>query len=171
VYKYALVIGCANGVWDEVEHAKRLYPIDCYIAINHVGVHYERVDHWVSFHVELFPHWVGLRKANKLPPVKSFWTSTYTGSQLRRSFIEDLEIQRIRCEGGSSGLIGVMVGLKLAEKVVLVGIPLEPNQDHFHKSGAWDEALLYRQAWLDYLPQLKGRVRSMSGWTQEILND
>lgn len=167
--KYALVIGSAEGVWDEVERANRLHPFDCYIAVNFAGVHYARVDHWVSFHVDLFPHWISLRTKAGFQPVKSFWTSTYQGSQARRTYIKDHEVQLIRCEGGSSGLIGALVGLKLAEKVVLAGIPMDPNRDHFNKPGAWDEALAYRQAWQMYLPQLKGRVTSMSGWTQELL--
>jgi len=164
----ALVIGSAGGVWEEVAEAKRLYCFDCIIAINSAGVSYpDAFDHWVSYHIDLFPHWIDLRKKAGYPDVTSFWSSVFRGATIHHK--TKFPVQRIPCNGGSSGLIATLVGLKLCQSVVLTGVPLDPNRAHFDLPGSWDEAILHRKAWETYLPELKGRVTSMSGWTKELL--
>src|ERR1700693_5685347 len=121
MHNCALVIGCAADVWKEVEEAKRLHDFDLYIAVNSAGVDFpEHVDHWVSFHIDLLPHWSSLRTQRGFSEVTSFWSAIYRGSPL--SLKAKLPIQRIPCNGGSSGLIGALVAVKLARGAALAGM-------------------------------------------------
>lgn len=168
MHECALVFGRAVGVWDEVKAAKRLCNFDLVIAVGSAGVDYPtHIDHWVTFHVDLFRHWCELRAKAGRSRVESFWTANYRGSPLHPNY--NWPLKRVDCNGGSSGLIGTMVGLKLAKRVVIAGIPMDPNRNQYDKNAPWTEAMKHRKAWETYLPQLKDRVRSMSGWTQTLL--
>lgn len=167
----ALVFGAAGGVWDEVAAAQQLTSFDAIIAVKRVGYDYPgHIDHWVSFHVGMFPDWIERRRRRGYPEVANYWASTYRGNIRVRDEIKHPLVQRVHCEGGSSGLIGVMVALKLGiDKVVLAGIPMDPDRAHYNSQQPWQEALQHRGAWQTYLPKLQGKVRSMSGWTQTLL--
>lgn len=169
--KRALVFGRAVGVWDEITAAKAICDFDVVIAVGSAGVDYNgRIDHWVSFHIDLLPHWTDQRVKAGGSRVDSYWTAIYQGSPLYIHFKHPLK--RVHCNGGSSGLIGAMVGLELAEHVVLAGIPMDPDRHQYdHPAKAWDEALKHRKAWMTYLPKIGDRVRSMSGWTRELLGE
>ncbi len=174
-----LVIGRGKGVWEEIEQAKRLCAFDQVVAINRIGVDYpDKINHWASFHANRFfakivmrggfqiddSDWVRLRRAKGYPDADYYWTSTKTAYRIGNS-----PLRTVECEGGSSGLIGVMVALYVGgTRVVLAGIPMAQEYEHYDHPGPWIEAKDYRKAWLDVLPKLRN-VRSMSGWTKELL--
>lgn len=168
-----LVFGAAGGVWEEVAAAKELTSFDVVVAVKRVGYEYpEHIDHWVSFHAAMFPDWIIKRQKKGYPECPNYWTSTYKGNvRYRRGETKYPNVHRVVCEGGSSGLIGVMVALKVSPnpKIVLAGIPMDPDRGHFNKKGPWHEAVKHRKAWETYLPDLKDNVRSLSGWTQQLL--
>lgn len=160
----AVVLGGADCVWCDLDAAMRLGRIDVVVAVNHAGRDYRgRVDHWATFHPELLPTWIEARRALHLPDVSSFWSVTPRKGhpELPLSIVEDW--------GGSSGLIGAQVALMVASHVVLCGVPLDPDAAHFDKAGRWDEALRHRKTWERRAKSLDRRVRSMSGWTAELL--
>lgn len=65
---------------------------------------------------------------------------------------------------GSSALLGVQAALGLGyDRVVLCGCPLTGKND---KNGDYEN---FRKGWTPRLGELAGRVRSMSGWTAEVL--
>lgn len=67
---------------------------------------------------------------------------------------------------GSSSLLGVLAALKMGyEKIILAGCPLEGKND---KGGSYET---FRAGWEKKLPEIKDRVRSLSGWTREILGE
>lgn len=168
----ALVIGAAGGVWEEIEAAKQLCQFDVIVAVKRIGYDYpHHIDHWVSFHAALFPDWIALRRRKGYPDVPYYWTSTYRGNARYGNEAYGVKLNLIKCEGGSSGLIGAMVGLRYAHRVVLAAIPMDPERGHYNKEGSWREAVKHRKSWEDALPELQGRVRSMSGWTKELLGE
>lgn len=65
---------------------------------------------------------------------------------------------------GSSALLGTLAALKLGyTRIILCGCPLTGKND---KGGAYES---FRVGWEQKQAFLAGRVRSMSGWTQELL--
>lgn len=164
-----LVFGAAAGVGEEIAAAQAIMSFDLVVAVKRYGCEYPgRIDHWVSFHPEFFEEWIAIRARRGYPPAGAYWASNYKGSGLRGERWP-FYLQRVNCEGGSSGFIGVAVARKEgATKIVLAGIPMDGERGHFNKPGPWKEAIIHRQAWVDHYPQLQGVVRSMSGWTREV---
>ncbi len=67
---------------------------------------------------------------------------------------------------GSSALLGTLAGIKEGyKKIVLCGCPLEGVNA---KKSSYN---VFRKGWLAKKEQVKFFVRSMSGWTQQILGE
>lgn len=165
----ALVFGRAQGVWDEMVAARKLLGrFDLVIGVGHAVCDYPgHVDHWVSFHTELlYSFWVKTRRERGFTDVANFWTALSNGRV--RSTLDG--IKTVSVNGGSSGLIAAMVavGPLAVDRVVLCGIPMQPSPQYDNPM-PWREAEKHQAAWQAYLPQLAGRVKSMSGWTRELL--
>jgi len=167
MFDHALVFGRADGVWAEIEAAKRQHVFDVVVAVGSVGIDYPgHIDCWVTYHANRFPQWVKKREAKQRPPAKQYWTARST-----LKYKPIFRINQIECYGGDSGLIGTLVALRLARRVTLAGIPMDPERGQYDSAESrWDEALNHRAAWERHLPELKGRVTSMSGWTKQLLN-
>ena len=129
------------------------------------------VDAWVWWHTELFPDRALRRARNGFPPVKEYWGIKYKGRG-RDYPDKNITVKYYEWnEGGSSGLVAAMIALDClkADRVALVGIPMDPDAGRYDDHQRWDEALVHRQSWEKRLPSLQGRVRSYSGWTQKLL--
>lgn len=173
--KYAVVLGRSAEVWDELDAAKALIreavggvPVTV-IATKRAGRDYDGpVHHWPSFHHDMIIPWVAERAKAGRPPAENYWSCRPANRRAPRS---PLPIKWIDNIGGSSGMLGVQVALHPEvdiDKVILCGIPMMPSK-RYDVNTEWREALAHRDAWNKYLPQMKDRVRSMSGWTQELL--
>jgi hypothetical protein len=164
----AVVLGGALGVWDELAEARKLCTFDLVIAVNNAGRDFEgRVDHWATLHAAKMPVWVAERERAGHPPAGALWTATYKGRRLGAKV--DLPFETLDWWSGSSGLLGAQVGLHVAGQVVLCGIPMEPWGAHYDKPGPWREAEKYRKGWRAHMNEMRGGVKSMSGWTAEHL--
>lgn len=163
----ALVLGGAQCLHDDVKAALQLFTPDIIMAVKDIGITWPKVDYWATLHPERLPKELAQRRAANLPDPKAIYT--YKGLAAAQGL--GIEIRHLATKGGSSGLLGTEAALLVADKAVLVGIPLDPKQVHYRrpKKGGWPPATMYRQAWKAVYPQLKGRVRSMSGWTKELL--
>ena len=65
---------------------------------------------------------------------------------------------------GSSSLLGVLAGLNMGyEKIIVAGCPLEG------KSSKGASCETFRAGWEKKLSMIRNNVRSMSGWTRELL--
>ena len=167
----AIVIGRARGVWEEVAALREMAEFDATVVIGKVAIICPgEITHWVSFHASVLPKWAGERRANGYPDAASYWTSRYKGKPLAPE-VESLPLGRVACDGGSSGLIGVVVALEKigADRVALAGIPMDNERGHVDEAKDWNEAQHYRSTWNVMLPRLLGKVRSMSGWTMNLL--
>ena len=60
---------------------------------------------------------------------------------------------------GSSSLLGVLAGMAMGyAEIILAGVPLDDKKYR-----------VFRLGWPHYADQLRGRVRSLSGWTRDYL--
>lgn len=67
---------------------------------------------------------------------------------------------------GSSALLGAQAGLRLGyRRIVLCGCPMTGKNE---KGGSYEG---FRAGWEQKQKYLAGRVRSMSGWTRELLGE
>lgn len=164
----ALVLGGAQCLHEDVAAAQKLFKADIIVAVKDIGITWPHVDYWATFHPERLPKELAQRRAAGLPDPKKVYTY-----RLRVPDKLNIPMQIIDTKGGSSGMMGTEVALLVADKVVLCGIPLDPKQKHYRrpKKEGWPAALVYRKAWKAAYPKLKGRVRSMSGWTKELLGE
>lgn len=162
----ALVLGGAQCVHDDIAAAQALFKADIIMAVKDIGITWPHIDYWATYHPERLPKELGQRRAAGLPDPKAIFTY-----HVRIPPSLDLPIRVMKTKGGSSGLLGTEAALLVADKAVLCGIPLDPKQVHYRrpKKGGWPPAAMYRKAWDVAYPQLKNRVRSMSGWTRELL--
>lgn len=85
--------------------------------------------------------------------------------------VTPLKMGPMQKDVGSSGHFALKVALQDLgfDKAVLCGIPMNAEGRHFFNPRPWKVAHAYQQAWVDTLPLIKDRVRSMSGWTAELL--
>ena len=164
--KLAVVIGGASCVWDDLRELRELREPDFVVAINDVGTVYPHsLDHWVSYHSSYFGRWLDQRRKNGLPGNPTLWTGK------RRPRDVPTNIKTYDLFGGSSGLLGAHVAMQFADKVVLAGVPMDPAMTHYHtrdRGNPWKDAKNYHRHWQKIAPKLCN-VRSMSGWTQNLL--
>src|SRR3954468_706222 len=141
-----LIIGRAQGVWEEVDTANiyvgaRGCSFDQVIAVNHAGYDYPHVDHWVSFHADEFEGWQKIRAQNGYPPVPNLWTSTYGRKESKyEKMLGAKGVRRINYTGGgSSGLLATFVAIVplRGTHIVLAGIPMEIERGHYNSLGPW----------------------------------
>jgi hypothetical protein len=159
----AAVLGGARGVWaelDQLEHLAGRRP-DLIVGTNDAGAIYPgRLDAWATLHHERFNEWKRRR----------------VGNQDYRAFIH---APLVGCEGeavpdrwaGSSGLFAAQIALShlKARRVVLCGVPLDADRAHFFNSASWDDAVIFRRGFVAALPVIRDTVRSLSGWTRDLL--
>lgn len=161
--KRAIVLGGGGTLWDDIEQARALFEPDLVIACNHAGRDYPgRVDHWVTMHPDLRSRWTGERIKNGFPPAGRLWHPRHRGIQPDSTAIESW--------AGSSGMLCVAVAYELrCSHIVLCGVPMDKMAGHYDDPKPWTEARQYHAVWERLRPRIKGRVRSMSGWTRDRL--
>lgn len=164
----ALVLGSARTLEQDRTEALRLFKPDLIVACNHAARdHAGRVDHWATMHPELLPHWVEQRRAAGRPDVGCLWAPRH---RMAKADVGGLAINLTDSWGGSSGLLCVTVALEHgASHVVLAGVPMRKTDCHYDDPKHWLEARQYWPAWERSLDLMGGRVRSLSGWTAELL--
>lgn len=167
---WALVLGGAANVYDDMHAALRLFgEPDVYVGVKDIGWEHPKVTHWCSYHVDRIPRELEKRRSLGYPDPERIWT--YKGVRAPKMQVP-VYFHKVR--GGSSGLLGAYVGTIVAERAVLCGIPMDMDMPHYHmrKHGkAWKEGRLYKPHWQSAESELKNKVKSMSGWTKELLGE
>lgn len=167
--KVAFVLGGAACVWDDLESARTLCSPDIVCCVNEIGVDYSgKVDHWVSFHANLLMQLIPKRKKHGYTDAENVWMGSARYSKAPSYF------KKHNAKGGSSGLLATRIILDRtdATHTILCGIPISANMPHYHdrdRKALWSDARHYWKHWRESLPILRKRVRSMSGWTAELL--
>ena len=160
----ALVLGSARNLAAERAEALELFEPALIIAANHAGRDEPgRLDHWCTMHSDLMAHWLAERLAGGRPAPGHLWHPRHRASAPEGS-------RAIESWGGSSGLLCVAVAFELdVERIVLAGMPMLKNERHFDNDKPWIEARQYWPAWERHADRMRPRVRSLSGWTRDLL--
>lgn len=167
--KLALILGGADCLHEDRERALKLFTPDMVICTNETGRdHPEVFDHWVSMHpqIEKFPLWVRDRRRAGRPDARQHWIPRHR--QLPRG--AGFEASAVPSWGGSSGMLACTLCVAMLEcDAVLAGIPMQAERGHYFDKKPWADCTHYLSHWRRYLPRLEGRIKSMSGWTRELL--
>ncbi|WP_029581950.1 hypothetical protein [Bradyrhizobium sp. URHD0069] len=171
--KRALVVGCSANVWEEVQAASNLVNFDAYYCVKLAGVHWEGPRFtWCGLH----PEWQEKYKAERaaLGLHSKYETVGPLASEcgMHGNHPVDRRVS-YRWPGmnssGSSGLFAVKVALEDGfDRVVLAGVPMT-TEPHFTRGKPWAQRDSFTKGMTESIPHFAGRVRSMSGYTKEIL--
>lgn len=169
----AVVVGRARGAVEEYRRACELCEFDLVLVVGALLATFpSRVDHAVSFHVELFDMWARQRADAGLPPAGQYWGARYRGRRVGQYKTRVWPTKFATCVGGSSGFLatwGVALGSLGVDRVVLAGVPMLAEFGHEGSDEPWREAPKYWAVWEERIPDMLGRVRSMSGRTRGAL--
>lgn len=169
--RLAAVLGGARGGFDELAS---LPPVPVF-AVNDAAAEYPgQLEAFVTLHPEKLPMWLGKRRAAGLPEPGAIIAHTLPPHEApgvgREHVTELLDYRWPDMTGsGSSGLFAVKVALARGYRVVLCGVPMDPQRTHYEQSTFRNDHSGFCEAWSIALPYLRDNVRSMSGWTAELL--
>lgn len=163
-----IVIGSAEGVWDDMEKAISIAKAPQFMAINLMFCAFKqsildkkiRIHHWATVHPEFFA-------------IRGLYTGRTTTTHSCTQAKDVDALWKIR-NNGTSGLFGIRVGLAMGfERVILCGMPMD-NRPHLYDYPStkltWPEDKAVEMAWEEAIKDdFKGRVISMSGRTKEWL--
>lgn len=183
----ALVLGGASCLWDDLYALRDLgfpvrvnrfpqspWPVGTVwverepdvrvVAVNMAGLHYPGfVDAWVSMHAEKFLEWRPKRYAERRNNPR-----TWGATGIHNAHVADRLIVEPWTKG-ASGLLATGHAVHQFGRAILCGLP-QDDRPHFDaRRGKWTMADKYQDGWRDKFSELRGCVRSMSGWTQEEL--
>lgn len=181
--KLGLVIAGATGWSDDVEALTAMtggsWP-GLIVGVNDVGTVIEDIDELCTLHHEGRTGWnnqpptpwAKLRQENELPPVPVVACANSTAWPIDVTWKSGPH-EKDRWTDGSSGLYGVsrLLHHHECDRVVVAGVRMDPLSNAFRDEPRWAQHERYRRGWTKAhrLPVLKERVRSMSGWTRELL--
>ena len=162
----AVILGGARCVWDDLRAAKALIGgrPHLIVAANHAGTRYEGdLDAWVSLHPDFF--------ANALPRrVRAGLNKPPLYAPTKHSDSPGIKPVAPRWDGSAS-LYAAQIALKQlkAGKVILCGAPLDADAGHIAIPGPWGHSERYRAGFLAAPASVTGMIRSMGGWTADLL--
>lgn len=112
----------------------------------------------VTLHPDKMPSWLRLRQEHGFNDPPRLWAHrSYRGFT-----------HHTRDWQGSSGLISTKIAREIGlTHIILCGVPMTVEDDHFVRHQRWNAAHGFRRGWVRHIPTLKPFVRSMSGWTLE----
>jgi len=160
----AVVVGGAAAALDELDAARGLCAasgeVPTIIAVNDQIARFPDEIIAVTLHYDRLLYWIKDRAARGYPAPVETW------AWWRPPRMPGLVTHVTAQWDGSSGLHGVAVALQRGHaKVILAGVPMDAGAGHIAREGPWVDCERYRKGWIERMPQLIGRVRSMSGWT------
>jgi hypothetical protein len=161
--KAALVLGGSENVFTEFYKAKELcdqaHRDTIIIACNDMIAQCpEPIDHAVTLHPEFFHLWFKARQDAGFPPLTRIWS--------HRSYVGFTDHTKDWI--GSTGLLALKIAREIAcTHIILCGVPMTCEDDHFVRHRRWQAAHGFRRGWGRHVHLLKPFTRSMSGWTRE----
>lgn len=161
-----IALGGARGVWDEFEEARIIFPDADVGAVNDAGAQYPgQLKLWCTLHPEKFEAWQRNRRRRGL-------NTDFTSVSHKRVANAPIDQVRQQIFSGCSGLYLCQVAVMTFgyRRIIACGMPLTEDP-HFFDDAAWNDARNYRRGWKEAAqqPELRGKVRSMSGWTRSLL--
>jgi hypothetical protein len=171
--KPAIVAGNGRGVFDEVNAARTaLGPLAVIYAANDVGVYLPHVDHFCSLHATKLDLWVALRRdAYCRPAGNAEFREHDTGLMGARE--ERYQWKGLTPTLPLSGLFAAQIAYLMGcSPVVLCGCPCDDTPCFFQAectNRGYKESQATLKAEMDFKPEFKKAMRSMSGWSKEFL--
>jgi hypothetical protein len=163
----ALILGDGACVREDAAAALELFEPFNTIACSNIGIDWEGPVHiWATLHPSPCKDWIGIVEAvNKRVSLGRNRPQIW-GHQPRVGI--DFAT---RDWGGSTGLFAVKVALERGfQKIVLAGVPMETHHGHYYaKNIPWTSAPNFHRGWKQNHGKIADSVRSMSGWTRELL--
>lgn len=174
--RVALVLGGSASLWRDVEEALEIGAYAGAVACNDAAAVWPgRLDAAVSLHGEKHGIWMGQRRKSGLPmPDHVLGHATLRSGIVRTpDCITGFTDHRFdgQRQTGSSGLFALKVALVDLgfDRAVLCGVPMN-GQSHFFDTASWaDGARAHWRGWVEAMPAIKDKTRSMSGRTAEVL--
>lgn len=177
----ALILGGALNVWREIDEALTLGEYVGVISCNDMIAQWPgSLDAVVTLHPEKLIGWLSQRERRGFrAPEKIFlkpeWRERCDRQQIARvEALEPFETE-YRFSGqtrsGSSGLFAAKVALEDLgfAKAVGCGVPMDAGAMHILRQRRWGGAAAMQCGWEEALPAVIDRLKSMSGWTRELL--
>ena len=180
--KLALVVGCAECLWTDVEQAKAQLSVcdltfDAVCCVKLAGAHWKgHFDVWASLHPEFMLSYIMERRSRRLPEGYEVVCPPDKELGLAGRGAKGFEMTRHswlfpgQQASGSSGLYGIKIMLDRGYKVVAAGIPMT-TEKHFSRNSLWLNRDSFFGGWREAKPYIKDHVRSMSGWTKQLLGE
>ena len=170
----ALVLGGGWCLWRDLQALSEITGFTIWpwlvLAVNDAGWAYRHpIGRWVTLHGEKLPVWKSMREQMGYDMTFTAWGGTWvTGRDDTK--LEGIERVHPVTRVGSSGMHAVEIALaEGADRVAVVGVPMDGG-GHFFDPKPWDSALSHRDCWTEAAAEDWGdRVRSLSGWTSELL--
>ena len=183
----ALVVGTAGCVFNDIArltlHGFTDRTHDIFI-VNEAFRFMARWDHWVSLHPERMVAWrseaMHTNGRHALAPIHLPDLDPDDWDQLASraggiAFPHQRHAWRVEGatgeQSGSSGLFATRLAIRFGyERVILAGVPMDTSP-HALSAEPWMDRDRFIAAWSAAERELKGKVRSMSGWTREFLEE
>lgn len=165
-----LVIGSALTWEQDVEAALDIGEYDGVVAVKRIGVLWRgRLDAWVTLHPDRLVKEMPERLLKGYPAPARVFSQTSASPMKHVTDQIDYKFPGQRTSG-SSGLFAVRVAFMLGfDRIVLCGIPLTKEFGKVDYGPLWHGEKLFRDAFQKAIPLFDGRVRSMSGWTKDLV--
>ena len=170
--KVALIVGCAPCWEDDLNQFKTICSEFDVFAIGLDCPYKEEIKYFVTYHIEDIEAYK--RKRTGDYKIISYTNDFIKYSRERRKKPEwaNTNVDIVyphQAPSGSSSLLGTKAALfKLGyNKVVLIGCPMDTGSIE-NKAKSYS---VFRKGWLYFKSDLVGKVKSMSGWTKELLGE
>lgn len=173
--RVALVLGSASTLWDDVRAASELGAFHGGVAANDAGVAWPwPLDGWVTYHPEFLGRFTLQRTERGLPDHRRIFIHP-SGVAVKKGDAEFEVVESFfpgQTASGSSTLFALKVALVDLgfDRAVICGAPLDGSGGHLRPDqGVWHSSDAYQVGWREALPHIRGRARSMSGFTKALL--
>lgn len=165
----ALILGSGACVHKDAEEALSLFSPDFVAATNNIGLDWPGdVHHWFTLHPRPTKDWPGIEVARKRR-VRLGRNDPVTWAHK-----PDRGIDRVTADWrGSTGLLavkGMLIELGCTT-IVLAGVPMSSGERHYNLGEEWRHAPRYYIGWKQNHQEIAPFVRSMSGWTKQLLGE
>jgi hypothetical protein len=161
----AIVFGDAACGQADMDQALALFTPDAIAATNNRIIDYPgKLDYGISLHPDRCDNWPGLEEAIRRRTLKGYNRPETWAHKAGRGVDKHTPDW-----GGSTGLLAVKALIEEGfTRIVLCGVPLEA-QPHFYTDQPWSKFERYRTGWEAHRDEIAPYVRSLSGWTRELL--
>lgn len=147
-----LVIGYGHRVKDELSQIDRT-SFDFVVGVNQAAIDFGPVDVHVTLHPEKY---ASVKAAPMVAPIATKGVDVVFPWQWFDTK-----------SSGSSGLYAVKWSLQYSQDITLAGVGLDGP--HYGRDKDWKSAERFQEIWKKAEPHLRGKVRSLGGWTKELL--